>query len=151
MMIAERTVRMNETTRKQFIARIKRESATIGMTIPEHLEIKGQDFPLNAFVFETCADGSVPDEYDMTLADIKRHLRSERSDLVEELETADITQERAAKIVETVKAIDRALSQLATPTEETNLEQEMQRATAEQTKRWRAFVNQIQEDTDGSL
>jgi len=137
---------VDDTTRSQYLARVERETATLGVTIPESISVQGQDFPLNAFVYDICSDHSVPDRYDVTLEEVKPLLRRERNDRLERLEEGDITEAQAEQLVNSIHELDRALEMLTEPTEDGTLQQEMERVEAEQTQRWRNFVSKIRDE-----
>lgn len=139
---------MDDSTRHQYLARLDREGTTLGATIPETVTVRGEPLPLRKVVFETCADGSVPTGYGIGFDEVKTMLRREQTALENELETEDISTDRAEAIVEKTHSLTRALEMLSAPDDNTSLEQEMKTAEVADTKRWRAFVQEVKDPLD---
>ncbi|MFB6106147.1 MAG: DUF5788 family protein [Halobacteriaceae archaeon] len=103
---------MKEYERKQLLERVEREGATIGATIPDVIDLQGEDFELRSFVFEVKSLDRVPPGDQDRVDDAKRRLRRERLERKQRLEEADISLEEGERLVESVVGIDRALNAL---------------------------------------
>lgn len=139
---------MQRYERKQLLERAERESATIGASIPDEIEVQNREFPLREFVFEVKRLDSVPAEKREEVAEAKKLLRRERNDRKERLEAASITKAEGEEIVEAIVGIDRALNALES-LGPTNIEREARAKEAADTKRWYSFVGDVLGWDDG--
>lgn len=64
--------------REQLLERIGRESATIGVDIPEEIEVQGETIELQSFVFEIKRRDTIPSGERDRVENAKRNLRRER-------------------------------------------------------------------------
>ena len=137
----ERESRMKSYERKQLLARIDREGATIGTSIPEEITVEGESLELRAFVFEARSHESVPAEDREEIEAAKRNLRRERIDRRDRIEEGDISKERGEELAESIVGIDRALhalSDLGT----SSVEAEAEAQEHADRKRWVSFLQQ---------
>lgn len=132
---------MKPYERKQLLARIDREGATIGASIPEEITVQGESLALSEFVFETRARESVPAGERDRLERAKRNLRRERIDRRDRLEEGEISRAKGEALAESIIGIDRALHALS-DLETTNIEAEAKAQEAADQKRWVSFLKQ---------
>ena len=132
---------MKSYERKQLLARIDREGATIGASIPETITVEGEPLELRAFVFEVRSRESVPAEDREEIELAKRNLRRERIARRDRIEAGDISRERGEELAESIIGIDRALhalSDLGTA----DIEAEAEAQERADRKRWVSFLQQ---------
>lgn len=138
---------MDDSKINMYLDQIDRDSATVGINIPEKIEVQGQVIPLKTIVFEVCSEGSIPDSYDLNLSDIKVNLRRERNDMIDRIESGEVTETEAEDIVRKSKQIERSLNAINNPLEE-DLESRIKRKEAQDKKKWRNFLNKIKGNED---
>lgn len=144
---------MKEFQRKQLLERIERDSATVGVDIPEAITIQGEELDLHEFVFEIRRRKTVPSGERERVERAKKNLRRERLQRRQRIEEEDITFEEGEHLADAIIGIDRALNaleQLGT----VDIEQEAKRQEAADTKRWMNFLkkalgNESQTDSHG--
>ena len=132
---------MKEYERKQLLERVARDGATVGMRIPETIDLQGEPFELKSFVFETKRLDSIPPDHRDEVERVKKRLRKERTHLRQRLEKEDITREDGDDIVEAIVGIDRALNALES-LGETDLTSEEKAKEMADTKRWLSFLKE---------
>ena len=132
---------MKPFERKQLLARVDREGATVGADIPEEITVEGEPLALREFVFETRSRGSVPADEREHVEEAKKNLRRERLARRQRLEEGDITRKTGEELTESIIGIDRALhalSDLGT----TDIEHEADASEMADRKRWLSFLKQ---------
>ncbi|GAB6879027.1 DUF5788 family protein [Halorubrum gandharaense] len=130
---------MKEYERKGLLERVNREASTVGVDIPEEIEIQGETLELQSFVFEVGRRDSIPPGERERVETAKRNLRRERIERVERIEEGDISYEEGEELAAAVIGIDRALDALESlgdPDPET----EAQRQETMDRKRWMNFL-----------
>ena len=130
---------MHEYERKQLLERVGREGATVGATIPDTIEIDGESLDLQAFVFETKRQETVPADQRERVEAVKTTLRRERNRRVETLETGALSYDEGEDLAESIVGIDRALGALE-GLEAPDVEAEKHAATTADRKRWMRFL-----------
>ncbi|MFB6164444.1 MAG: DUF5788 family protein [Haloarculaceae archaeon] len=142
---------MKKYQRKQLLERVDREGATVGATIPDRVEIQGEELDLKAFVFEIKRRDTIPAGERDRVEQAKRNLRRERNDRRELIEEGDIDFEAGERHAEVVVGIDRALNALES-LGPTDLQREADAQRAQDKKRWVKFLRKAlghEEDTRG--
>ena len=140
---------MQEYERKQLLERIDRESSTLGVEIPERIEIQGEEIQLREFVFEIKRRETVPAGERDRVERAKRNLRRERLERRDRIETGEISFERGEELADAIIGIDRALEALENLRSE-SVEAEAKRQEAADTKRWMDFLKKaLGHDDDG--
>ena len=135
--------------RKQLLERIGRESATVGVDIPERIEVQGSTVELRAFVLEIKRRDTVPPGDRERVEAAKRNLRRERIERVDRIEAGEVSLEEGERLAEAVIGIDRALEALGSLGTE-SVEAEAERQATADTKRWMNFLRQaLGRDEDG--
>lgn len=132
---------MREFERKQLLERVDREGATIGADIPEKIDLQGEPFELQSFVFEVKRADDVPAERREEVEEAKKLLRRERLERRQRLEEGDITREEGEDIVEAIVGIERALNALES-LGTTSIEAEIEAQETADTKRWFSFLKE---------
>ena len=130
---------MKEYERKQLLERVNREASTVGVEIPESIEIQGEEIDLRSFVFEIKRRDSVPPGERDRVDRAKRNLRRERLDRLEPIEENEVSYEEGEELASSIIGIDRALEALEgldAPDPET----EAKRQEAADRKRWMSFL-----------
>jgi hypothetical protein len=140
---------VQEYERKQLLERIGRESATLGVDIPERIDVQGEEVELQSFVFEFKQLDSVPPGERDRVEQAKRNLRRERLERKERIEEGEISFETGEKLADAIIGIDRALEALEN-LNAGSVEAEAKRQEAADTKRWMDFLKQaLGRDDDG--
>ena len=139
---------MQEYERKQLLERVGRDGATVGASIPDRIEIQGEEVNLQEFVFEIKRRDTVPPGERERVDQAKRNLRRERRERLDVVETGEVSFEEGERLAESIIGIDRALDaleQLRPP----DLEQKAKAEEAADRKRWMKFLRQAlgHEDT----
>ncbi|MGB9963837.1 DUF5788 family protein [Halobacterium hubeiense] len=132
---------MREFERKQLLERVDREAATVGASIPETLDVQGEELELREFVFEVKAVDRVPADRREDVEEAKKLLRRERMERRERLEDGDITREEGEELVDAIVGIDRALNALES-LGTTSLEAEIEANERADKKRWFSFLKE---------
>ena len=130
---------MKEFERKGLLERVDREGATVGASIPETIEVQGEEIALREFVFEIQRRETVPAGERERVDRAKKNLRRERLQRRQRLEEADISYEEGEDLVGAIVGIDRALSALEN-LGPTNIEREAEASEAADKKRWMKFL-----------
>ncbi|MES3517620.1 MAG: DUF5788 family protein [Natronomonas sp.] len=125
--------------RKQLLERIEREGSTIGVDIPEQIEVQGEEVNLREFVFEIRRRETIPAGERERVETAKRNLRRERLQRKQRIEDDDISFEQGERLVEAVVGIDRALDALES-LDSPSIEEEQKRQQAADRKRWMKFL-----------
>ena len=133
---------MREFERKQLLERVDREAATVGASIPDTLDVQGEEFELREFVFEVKKLDAVPAERREDVEDAKKSLRRERLQRRERLEETDISREEGEELVEAIIGIERALNALES-LGTTNIEAEIEASERADKKRWFSFLKEV--------
>ncbi|MFW6004112.1 MAG: DUF5788 family protein [Halodesulfurarchaeum sp.] len=131
---------MKPFERDRLLERIDRDGATIGASIPDRLSIAGETVDLAAFVHESSAASDGPGED--RIRDVIRGLRAERTRRRNEIETGEISLERAEELADSILGIDRALTVLESDGE-TSVEAESERQRRADRKRWLSFLDSV--------
>jgi len=132
---------VQEYERKQLLERIGRESATVGVDIPERIEVQGSELQLQAFVFEFKRRDTVPADERERVEQAKRNLRRERLERKAAIEAGEVSYEAGEALADAVIGIDRALEALESLGTE-SVEAEAERQETMDTKRWLNFLKQ---------
>ena len=132
---------MKEFERKQLLERVNREGATIGVDIPDRIDVQGEEVELRDFVFEIKRRETVPDGEKERVDRAKKNLRRERLQRLQRIEENEVSYEEGQRLVESIVGIDRALNALE-QLRPANLEQEAQLQEAQDQKRWMNFLKQ---------
>lgn len=132
---------MKPYERKQLLERIERESATVGTSIPETIEVQDEEIALQEFIFETKRRETVPSGDREQVDQLKKNLRRERNQRIQRIEDDDISFETGERLAQSVIGIDRALSALE-QLEPVDIEREIATKEAADRKRWSNFLKQ---------
>ncbi|MFC4356821.1 DUF5788 family protein [Halobium salinum] len=132
---------MKEYQRKQLLERVGRESATVGVDIPDEIEVQGETIDLRTFVFEIKRRDTIPDGERERVEQAKRNLRRERTERLAKIEDNEVSYEEGDELARSIIGIDRALDALD-QLRPVDLEQEAQLQEAQDQKRWMNFLKQ---------
>ncbi|MCU4800970.1 DUF5788 family protein [Halobacteria archaeon HArc-gm2] len=130
---------MKEFERKQLLERLDREGATVGASIPEEIEVQGEDLDLQSFVFEIKRRDTIPKGERERVETAKKNLRRERLQRRQLVEEGEVSFEEGEALVEDVVGIDRALNALE-QLGPANIEGEAQAQEMADRKRWMKFL-----------
>ncbi|KAB1189171.1 MULTISPECIES: DUF5788 family protein [Haloferax] len=130
---------MKEFERKQLLERVNREGATVGVQIPERIEVQGEQIDLKEFVFEIKRRDTIPAGERERVDQAKRNLRRERIERLKPIEDGEISYDEGRRLVDDIIGIDRALNALE-QLRPTDLEQEAKLQNAADQKRWMNFL-----------
>ena len=125
---------MKAYQRKQLLERVGREGSTVGASIPDAIEIQGEQLDLRTFVFEIKRRETIPPGDRERVDRAKRNLRRERVERLERIEDGEISYEAGEQLAESIIGIDRALNALD-QLEPVDLEAEAERQAAADQKR----------------
>ena len=142
---------MREFERKQLLERIERESATVGVDIPERITVQGEPIDLQSFVFEIKRRETIPPGERDRVERAKKNLRRERLQRKQRIEEAEVSFEEGERLAESIIGIDRALSALE-QLGPVDLEAEANAQETADRKRWMKFLKQAlgHADSDSS-
>jgi hypothetical protein len=132
---------VKEFERKQLLERVNREGATIGVDIPDRIDVQGEAVELRDFVFEIKRRDTVPEGEKERVERAKKNLRRERLQRLQRIEENEVSYEEGQRLVESIVGIDRALNALE-QLRPANLEREAQLQEAQDQKRWMNFLKQ---------
>jgi hypothetical protein len=132
---------VKEFERKQLLERVNRESATVGVDIPDVVDVQGEEVELRDFVFEIKRRDTIPEGERERVETAKRNLRRERLQRLQRIEDNEVSYEEGERLVESIVGIDRALNALE-QLRPANLEQEAKLQEAQDQKRWMSFLKQ---------
>ncbi|MFB6154976.1 MAG: DUF5788 family protein [Haloferacaceae archaeon] len=130
---------MKEYERKQLLERVNRDGATIGASIPDTVEVQGEEIHLREFVFEIKRRDTIPPGERERVDQAKRNLRRERRERLDRIEEGEIPFEEGERLVESIVGIDRALEALE-QLRPADVEQEAATQEAADKKRWMSFL-----------
>lgn len=133
---------ISDSRRKELLDRVKRRSATIGLRIPETIEIDGEPFALREFVVETKTQGAVPPEKRESVRTVRNTLKTERDQRRKRLESAEISESEGSELVRTILGLERALTALGNLSEP-DFGARSTEAYVNKTKQWIDFVDQL--------
>lgn len=134
-------VSVREFERKQLVERIDRDGATVGVRIPDRVEVQGEEVELRDFVFEIKRRDTVPPGERDRVDRAKRNLRRERLERRRLIEEGKVSFEEGEQIADGVVGIDRALEALES-LGAASVEREIEAQKAADTKRWMSFLKQ---------
>jgi len=140
---------VKEFQRKQLLERVNREAATVGVDIPESIDVQGESIDLREFVFEIKRRDTVPAGERERVDRAKKNLRRERRERLQRIEDGEITFEEGERLAESIVGIDRALNALE-QLQPADLERESAAQEAADRKRWMSFLKQALGRDDGS-
>lgn len=135
------SVSVREFERKQLVERIDRDGATVGVRIPDRVEVQGEEVELRDFVFEIKRRDTVPPGERDRVDRAKRNLRRERLERRRLIEEGKVSFEEGEQIADGVVGIDRALEALES-LGAASVEREIEAQKAADTKRWMSFLKQ---------
>ena len=138
---------MKEYQRKQLLERVNREGATVGVDIPERIDVQGEEIDLREFVFEIKRRDTIPAGERERVERAKKNLRRERLQRLQRIENDEVSYEEGKRLVESIVGIDRALNALE-QLRPVDLEREAERKKAADEKRWVNFLQQALGDDD---
>jgi hypothetical protein len=141
---------VQEFERKQLLERVNREGATVGASIPETIEVQGEEIDLRSFVFEIKRRDTIPAGERDRVDRAKKNLRRERLQRLQRIENDEVSYEEGEELVESIVGIDRALNALE-QLRPVDLEQEAERQAAADRKRWMSFLKQALGRDDGGV
>jgi hypothetical protein len=140
---------MKEYEREILLERIGKESATVGVEIPDRITVQGEAVDLREFVFEIKRRETVPAGERERVERAKRTLRRERLARKQRIEDGEIDFAEGEELAASIVGIDRALHALES-LGPTDVEAEAERSAAADRKRWTKFLKQaLGHDDDG--
>jgi len=130
---------VKEYERKQLLERIERDGATVGVDIPDRIEVQGEAVDLREFVVEIKRRETVPPGERERVEQAKKNLRRERLQRKQRIEDGDVSREAGEQLAQAVIGIDRALNALES-LGPTTLEAEMEAREKADKQRWMNFL-----------
>jgi len=100
---------MDERTRRQFLRKIQQPSTTVGATIPEVVELDGEEIQVRETYFELNRREELSEDDLEQVELVLEVLKRKRRQLVVQIESEDLNREAAEAIVSTVHDLDRAI------------------------------------------
>lgn len=138
---------MEDSYRNILLSKVDRDSATVGIDIPDSMNVQGEKVPLQKLVFDICSKDDISDEYNITKDEIKVMLRRERNDILDRIENDESMSRREGReAVKQISQIDRALGFIRNSDKDIDLEVEIKKSEAKSTKRWKQFIDKITMD-----
>lgn len=138
---SERTT-IGDDVREALLDRVTSQSATVGASVPDEIEVDGTAVDLSAFIVESRKVDAVPPALDRKVTAARNALRGERERRLDRLETEPIDRETAETLAEEVIGIDRALNALE-GIRRPGFADEHHADTVAGHERWLAFVDQV--------
>ncbi|ELZ27888.1 DUF5788 family protein [Halorubrum distributum] len=138
---SERTA-IADDVREALLDRVTSQSATVGASVPDEVEVDGTALDLSAFIVESRKVDAVPPALDRKVTAARDALRAERERRLDRLETEPLDRETAETIAEEVIGIDRALNALE-GIRRPGFADEHHADTLAGHERWLAFVDQV--------
>jgi hypothetical protein len=123
--------------REALLERADRDSVSVGTSVPEKVELDGEEFALNEYVFEARAGGVGGED----LKEKKKLLRRKRKALLDEIREDEVCYDEGERLVERVAGIDRALNILQGTGGD--IESEARASEKADEKRWLDFVKKV--------
>ncbi|MBP1901860.1 hypothetical protein J2744_001538 [Halorubrum trapanicum] len=133
---------LTDDQRETLLDRVNSQSATIGASVPDEIEVDGSALDLSAFIVETRKVDTVPPALDRKVTAARESLRRERERRVDRLETDVLGRETAEALADEVVGIDRALNALE-GIRRPGFADEHHADTLAGHERWLAFVDQV--------
>ena len=128
---------MKEYQREALLERADRDSVSVGVRVPDKVELEDGELALNEYVFEARA-GEIDNQ---DVKEKKKLLRRKRAALLDEIRESDLTYEEGERIVERVAGIDRALNILQGTGGDIEAEARAKEKADE--KRWIDFLKKV--------
>jgi hypothetical protein len=122
----------------------------VGASIPETIEVQGEEIDLRSFVFEIKRRDTIPAGERDRVETAKRNLRRERLQRLQRIENDEVSYEEGEQLVESIVGIDRALNALE-QLRPVDLKQEAERQAAADRKRWMSFLKQALGRDEGGV
>ncbi len=135
------TTDVKEFERKRLLERVNREGATVGVDIPETIEVQDESVDLREFVFEMKRRDTIPQGEREQVEQAKKNLRRERLQRLQRIERDEVSYEEGKRLVRSIVGIDRALNALQ-QLGPVDLEREVAAQEAADRKRWTKFLKQ---------
>ena len=133
---------IGDDVRETLLDRVTSQSATVGASVPDEIEVDGTALDLSAFIVETRKVDAVPPALDRKVTAARDALRAERERRLDRLEAEPIDRETAEALAEEVIGIDRALNALE-GIRRPGFADEHHADTLAGHERWLAFVDQV--------
>lgn len=134
---------MDDIERKKYLAEIEKETSTVGIDMPDNLEVNGNNIPANDIIFSMSSEGNLPENMDMTISQLKQNLIKEKNNLIEEIEKADITSDTAEEYIEKINQVERVIDSLNP--DDMSFGDKSDINEAKKTKKWRDFIDKIRD------
>lgn len=132
---------MDKSKREMYLEKIEKETSTVGVEMPDNMEINDINYPVGDILFNISSDNTFPDSIDISESDFKKNLIEERQNLVDNIKNGDITEDKANSIVKKINRIDRIINTLTN--DNVSFEEKNKRNKAKKTAKWRNFVDKI--------
>lgn len=137
---------MDETTCKKYLDMIQRDGYTVGADTLDSIEIDGTELPIGKIAFQVSSQGEVPDQFDVSLLDLKRELRQRKNRVVDRFEECSIEdQDQADDLAERYKTLTRTLDLLEDPGT-TDVEKVAKRKEKMREKKWKEFLDDVMDN-----
>lgn len=133
---------LDEATREALLDRVTTQSATVGASVPDEIEIGGTAVDLSAFIVESRKVDAVPPALDRKVTAARESLRAGRERRLDRLETERLDRETAETLAEEIIGIDRALNALE-GIRRPGFADEHHADTLAGHERWLAFVDRV--------
>lgn len=134
---------MDDIERKKYLAEIEKETSTVGIDMPDNLEVNGNNIPANDIIFNMSSEGNLPGNMDMKISQLKQDLIKEKNNLIEEIEKADITSDTAEEYIEKINQVERVIDSLNP--DDMSFGDKSDINEAKKTKKWRDFIDKIRD------
>lgn len=135
---------MDESEREVYLEKIEKETSTVGVKIPDTMEINNINYPVSDILFDLSSDNSFSDAISISESDFKKNVIKERQNLVDNIKNGDITEAEANSIVKKINKIDRIINTLTN--DDVSFKEKNKRNKAKKTAKWRNFVDEIKDN-----
>ena len=131
---------MKEFQREALLDRVNRDGATVGVDLPDTVEIAGNAVPVRDQVMALQQKESLSPTAEAQHESLTISLRRAKRNRLQTVRTESITYEEGEAIAAEVIRIDRALESLRGVGNSTDIEAEMKEQSIADAARWRHFV-----------
>ncbi len=133
---------MKEYERKSLLAKVEKDSASLGSEIPETIEVQGENINLRNLIFSDLKDDLDGD----FIYELENKLKDEKKDLYNTLKEGKISYDEGLDIVERISGIERALTILNKSSEDIDINKKIKRKEKKDYERWVNFLKKVRKD-----
>lgn len=142
---------MKAYERQALLERVERDSATVGASIPERLELEGRTVSLRDRILALQRADALGPAQESERDELLVALRRKRTELLDRLEHGDIDHSTGEALASAIIDIDRARAALRSAGDDVDIEEEIREQRVADAERWRSFIKQSRRGIERSL